>query len=326
MINRPELLTYFNQLDYLIYDDGSDEPTTVTSSLASSTSYVAFSSPLLCIDGLEGRQYLQHRVTRLQRMLIFVKPCYQIMTSASRPSINTGAIVGGVIGGTIILVLVAVGIVYFLKRRRSRRDSQRYTFPVLESEGIHTRFLPPGGQSMSMAATTQVPFSSHFYALSRMTHESSQTAPTFRPQHSNSSHTDTYTSSATGSNVSRARPTGLTLVHNASNSLTSSTIPPSSPGMTNLSSLRTLPEVDHGLQSDEKLPVGRPRQGAAAGRPPPSNFYTNVVGNLIQAEVPNEPVEEGLMSRHASMATTLPPYSPGAFRRGETPPIMPQGP
>ena len=100
--------------------------------------------------------------------------------------------------------------------------------------------------------------------------------------------------------------------------------------MTNLSSLPSLPELHQGPWVNEKAPAGRPRQERTAGRPPPSNFYTNVVGNLVQASIPSEPdepdepVEQGLMSRHASTVTTLPPYSPGAFPRDGNAPMIPR--
>ena len=94
--------------------------------------------------------------------------------------------------------------------------------------------------------------------------------------------------------------------------------------MTNPSSLPSLSEAHHDLWINEKQPAGRRQRDATAGRPPPGNFYTNVVGNLVQAEAPNEPVEQGLMSRHASTVTTLPPYSPGAFQRDGNVPPLPQ--
>lgn len=101
-------------------------------------------------------------------MLIFVNACYQLMTSASRPSTKTGPIIGGVVAALAILVLGAVIIWFFLKRRRRRQASQRRALPILESEDIKaippSRFLSPGAQSTSIAGTTQVPISSHFYA------------------------------------------------------------------------------------------------------------------------------------------------------------------
>lgn len=101
-------------------------------------------------------------------MLIFVNVCYQIMTSASRPSTNTGPIIGGVVAALAVLVLGAVIIWYFLRRRRRSRASQRRALPVLESEDNMaippSKFLPPGAQSTSIAGTTQVPLLSHVYA------------------------------------------------------------------------------------------------------------------------------------------------------------------
>jgi hypothetical protein len=102
-------------------------------------------------------------------MLIFVKACCQTMTSTSRPSTNSGPIIGGVVAALILLLVGAAIIWYLLRRRRSRRIRQRSASPVLDSEGITaappSKFLPPGAQPMSMAATTQVRLSSRFYPL-----------------------------------------------------------------------------------------------------------------------------------------------------------------
>ena len=77
--------------------------------------------------------------------------------------------------------------------------------------------------------------------------------------------------------------------------------------------VRRLPSVPEAPQSppvDEKPPVEGTWysvQNATTDSAPPSSFYTNVVANRARTPIPNEPVEEGMMSRHTSTRSTLPP-------------------
>jgi len=52
--------------------------------------------------------------------------------------VNPGPIIGGVIGGVILVALIAFGIWFFLRRRRANKmDSMaRGTTPMLESNGV----------------------------------------------------------------------------------------------------------------------------------------------------------------------------------------------
>ena len=104
------------------------------------------------------------------------------------------------------------------------------------------------------------------------------------------------------------------------------TIPPRSLVVTNPGSVPSVPETYQLLNVNEKSLAGIPQhsaQGNAIRGVPPSGFYTSSVANLIHAQIPDEPVEEGVMSRQASMRTTLPPYSPGGFEREEDAPPLP---
>ena len=53
--------------------------------------------------------------------------------------------------------------------------------------------------------------------------------------------------------------------------------------------------------------------GTTAHGTPPRRSYTHVVATRVQAEIPDEPVEGGVLSRQTSMRSILPPYSPGGF-------------
>ena len=104
------------------------------------------------------------------------------------------------------------------------------------------------------------------------------------------------------------------------------TIPRRSLAMTNDGSLPTIPETYQPPIFNEKLPARIPRQlvqDTITTGGPPSSFYTSSVANLVRVQIPDEPVEEGLMSREASMGTTLPPYSPGGFQDNEDASTLP---
>ena len=149
---------------------------------------------------------------------------------------------------------------------------------------------------------------------SRESYESFQTGENYRPQQPTSGHT-TNNTPVIGSNPSGEPPIGANLV---------TSIPRRSLAMPNLPSM---PEAYQPPNINEKPPARIPRhtvQGTTTSGVPPSSFYTSSVANLIQAQTPDEPVEEGLVSRHASMRTTLPPYSPGGFQYDEDAPRLPE--
>ena len=85
--------------------------------------------------------------------------------------------------------------------------------------------------------------------------------------------------------------------------------------MANHNNLPSLPSAHQGLHIHTPPLVEAPRysvQGFAIGGAPPSSFNNEVVGNSVQAQIPDEQVE-ALMSRNPSMMSTLPPYSPRGF-------------
>ena len=306
---------------------------------SSATSIVLYGtfgpSDFTCIDGLVGRQHPQLKVARAQRMLIFVNTHHQTLTKvSSRHSNNLGPIIGGIMAAVIVLALGAVLVWFFLKRRRTNQASRRNRLPVLESMDDALpppQYLPPDARPAlrtSNEATMQGPLSSHFYGPSDLTSQVPskyrETSQPFAPQRSAPSPTTTQTSFVSGSN-----PSGVSLIRaRAPSTSLSSTTTPSSPGMSNLSSLPSLPEDHQVPLVNEKLALGimapSSVQSPPTGGPPPSRFYPNVVANRVQAEIPDEPVEEGLMSRATSMRSFLPPYSPGGFRNDEDAPPIPE--
>ena len=149
-------------------------------------------------------------------------------------------------------------------------------------------------------------------------HKSSQAGKHSEPHQPASGHTPNHTSSVMGANPSGESLIGTNLV---------ATIPPRSLVVTNPGSLPSVPETYKLPKVNEKSPAGIPRhsaQGTAIRGVPPSSFYTSSVANLIHAQIPDEPVEEGVMSRHVSMRTALPPYSPGGFQHDEDAPPLPE--
>ena len=130
-------------------------------------------------------------------------------------------------------------------------------------------------------------------------------------------HTANYTSSIMGSNLSRETAIGTHLAP---------TLPPSWLAMTDYSNLPSDSKVYQGRHIDAQLPEGAPRysvQGTATNGAPPRSFYNEVVENRVQARASTEQVEEGLMTRHPSMMSTLPPYSPGEFQWDDDMPPLP---
>ena len=95
--------------------------------------------------------------------------------------------------------------------------------------------------------------------------------------------------------------------------------------MTNHDSLLAVPEAYQPPNVNEVPPAGIPQHSvrdAITTGVPPSTFYTSSVANLIQPQIPHGPVEEGPMSKQASIGPTLPPYSPRGFLdNGDAPPL-----
>jgi hypothetical protein len=217
------------------------------------------------------------------------------------------------VAAVIILLLSAILGWCFLLRRKRRK--------AVAEDNAPSKFPQPGLRAC-IAATTQQPLSSHFDAPSDMMSQASYKSPqTGQPQLSASSYT-AYTSS--GSTPSATSLAGTNPPRAASVSITSSTITPSPPTMTSLRSLPPVPEAHRGSRVNEKPPLGMSQysvQNPTTVGPRPSSLYAHVVANRVQAQTPNEPVEEGLMSRQMTMRSALPPYSPGGFQhdQGATP-------
>ena len=147
-------------------------------------------------------------------------------------------------------------------------------------------------------------------------YKSSQAGEHSKPQQPYSDHTTDYTSSVVDSNPFGESVLGTNLVP---------TIPRRPLAITNDGSLPSITEAHQPPNPNGKLPTRIPRHlvqdPITTG--PPNSFYTSSVANLIQVQIPEEPVEEGVMSSQASMRTTLPPYSPGGFRDNEDAPTLP---
>ena len=167
--------------------------------------------------------------------------------------------------------------------------------------------------------------SSHFYPLSGVmspeTYKTPQFGQNFNLQHSASIHADTHPSFAMVPNSSRV-VSQERIIHTSSNSLTSSTIPPNPLVISNGSDL-SVPEAHQGPRVDKNPRFRIPRssrQGPTIETAPPTSSYTNLT--TTQAQPPNEPIEERVISRQLSRST-LPPYSPGGFLDDEDVPPMP---
>ncbi len=232
-----------------------------------------------------------------------------------RPSSNIGAIIGGVVAGVIVVILGRDTLLH------ARLVPQK-TKPGNLAEG-QTFHVVRGRCPVTATSRCSAFFhrrdnkGSAFATLRSTSYESSQAGEHSKPQQPASGHTTNYTSSVMGSNPSGESLIGTNL---------GATIHPRSLAVTNPGSLPSVPEAYRPPNVNEKLQARIPRhsaQGATISAVPPSGFYTSSVANLIHAQIPDEPVEEGLMSRQASMRTTLPPYSPGGFQHDEDAPPLP---
>ena len=279
--------------------------------MTSPTSYSTFSSPdFLCIDDVQGLQHPPPQLTRVLRRPISVKYKSLICNASFRPT-TIGAIIGGVVAALIVLVL-AVMLVWYLKHR-SRETSRRRRLSIMTSEaGVPALGAQPRLR-MSIATTTQGLPSSHFYAPS-LSYQPPQTGRTLAPEpsipsYTTPNYTSTYTTSITGSNQSRAS-------HTPSAFLSSSITPPSQAVKTGLSITPFRPEAQRSSLLNEKVPheIHRYAVQNPTTPGPSSSFYNDIVTNYAPTQIPNEPVEDGLMSREVSTRSALPPYSPGELR------------
>lgn len=222
-----------------------------------------------------------------------------------------------------VVFLVLGGVLLWYFKHRSRENSRRGRPPVLASGPNSPTLGAHSDPRMSAAANAQGALSSHFYApshvASQVAYMSPQTGRPSAPQKLVSNNSATYGSAGSGSNPSEAS-------HNPSATLTSSTIPQSPSWVTNLSSTPAGPGAQQGSRINEKSPHGWPRytvQNPTTPTPLPSGVYSSAMSGDFQTQIPNEPVEQGLMSRHISTRSTLPPYSPGGLQRDESMPPLP---
>ena len=229
-------------------------------------------------------------------------------------------------GAVFAVVLGAALVWYFLKRRRSIQPALRTNDlsrpqSLLPSEQPELRVFTEG--------TAHGPLSSHFDGPSDATsqgfYKHPQTSLAATPPHS-TGHTETSTSTVMGSNLSGASLTGMNVMGTPSTSLLFSTIAPNSSTTTHFSSMPSTSEAHQGPRVGDRSPVGLPPyslQDLTTGGAPSGGPRTDVPTNIAPAQIPDEPVEEGLMSWRASMVTTLPPYSPREFLHDEHAPPLP---
>ena len=208
-------------------------------------------------------------------------------------------------GALFVLVLGAAFAWYFLKRRKSNQTALRISDPS------RPQSLPPNAQP-ELRIFTEGRLSSHFNGppdtRSQGLYKPPQASLTVPLPQSTTSHTATNALAVMGSNLSEASLTGITVMGPPSPSLLSSTIPPNSSATTPFSSMPPISEAHRSsrVSYSHIPPVGLPpyslRDPTTGGAPPRS-----------RAQIPDEPLEEGLMSWRASMVTTLPHYSPGGL-------------
>jgi hypothetical protein len=180
------------------------------------------------------------------------------VSSGSRP--NIGAIVGGVVAGLVVSV-AGVALIWHL-RRRGQKASQGGISPFLGSGSGAKGNGPPSG-----AETQELP---GFYHYSK--HEA------FVPQPPPSGQT------------------GTSPVRDP-NSIHAAFTTPSGPfATTNPGDIHSDPEVHRNFDAYALgLPPSSTQGPAAALAGPPNGSY-NVAAGCVQGQIPNEPVEEGLMS------------------------------
>jgi hypothetical protein len=211
------------------------------------------------------------------------------------------------VGAVFVLVLGAVFAWYFLKRRRSSQTALKINDPS------RPQSLPPSAQPelrIFTEGTTHGPLSSHFNGPSDTTSQGLYKYPQSTPPHSSTNHSATNASGVMGANLPEAPLTGVNVMGPQSASLLPSTIPPNLSATANFSSAPSVSEAHRSSRVNYRPPVGLPPyslQDPTTGGAPPSS----------PARIPDEPVEQGLMSWRVSMMTTLPPYSPGRLLHDE---------
>ncbi len=227
-------------------------------------------------------------------------------------------------GAVIALVLGAVLVWYFIKRRGSIQ-------PALRTNDLsRPQSLLPSEQPelrVFTEVTTQGPLSSHFGGPSDTTSQGFYKYPPISLTATPTSHSETNTSTGMGSTPSGASLTGMNVMGAPSTSLLFSTIAPNLSTTTNFSSMPSISEAHQSSRVSDRSPAGLPPyslQDLTTGGAPPGSLRTDVPTSLVPAQAPDEPVEEGLMSWRASMVTTLPPYSPGGFLHDERAPPLPE--
>lgn len=230
-------------------------------------------------------------------------------------------------GAVLALVLGGALVWYLLKRRR------RSQFALSTNDLSRPQSLAPGAQPelrVFTEGTTHGPLSSHFGGPLDTTNQGfykyPQTSSTATPPHS-TSHTETSTSNVMGSNPSGASLTRMNAMGAPSTSLLFSTTAPNLSTATHFSSTPSVSHAYRGSRVSDRSRAGLPPyslQDLTTGGAPPRSLRTDVTTGPVPAQIPDEPVEEGLMSWRASMVTTLPPYSPGRFLDDEHAPPLPE--
>ena len=184
------------------------------------------------------------------------------MTSSSR---NIGAIVGGVAAGVVVVVVV-VAFIWYLRRRRQSRSEADANAP------------PPGAQTQELPG-------SHYYApsgiVSQMFYTFSPTTRIFGPRPS------------LNIPVKGPSPSGAPQTSTNSDHARSTTHPLLS-ATTTPGGILSDPEVHRGSGVDAPGLPPPSAQGPALAVPPSSSY--NVEANRVQGPIPNDPVEEGVMS------------------------------
>ena len=223
-------------------------------------------------------------------------------------------------GAVFALLLGASLVWYFLKRRR------RSGFALRTDDLSRPQSLAPGAQPelrVFTEGTTHGPLSSDFGGPSDTTshgfYKYPQTSLTVTPPHS-TSHTETSTSNVMGSNPSGASLIGMNAMGAPSTSLLFSTIAPDSSTTTHINSTPSTSDTHRRSRASNRSQAGLPPyslQDLTTVSAPPRGHPADVTTSPGPAQIPDEPVEEGLMSWRASMVTTLPPYSPGRFLHDE---------
>ena len=220
-------------------------------------------------------------------------------------------------GAVSALGLGAALLWYFLRRRR------RSSFALSANDLSRPQSLAPGAQPELRVFTEGTTHGPHFGGPSDTTSQGfykyPQTSLTVTPPHS-TSHTETSTSNVMGSNPSGASLIGMNVIGAPSTSLLFSTIAPNLSTTTHINSTSSTSDTHRRSRASNRSQAGLPPyslQDLTTVSAPPRSHPADVTTSPGPAQIPDEPVEDGLMSWRASMVTTLPPYSPGRFLHDE---------